>query len=73
MTRKDMLDNKKPPPIEGGHSHQNGGMWTLKHDTFSPNLYKILLKTEMKGENDIDLKNFYNHVRMCINTVKKLR
>ena len=27
--------NKKAPPLDGGYSTKNGGMWTLKHETIS--------------------------------------
>ena len=48
-------------------------MLTLKHDINSPKLYKVLIKPELKGETDLDLKNFYNHTKMFINTVTRLR
>ena len=41
-------------------------MWTLKHDTSSPKFYELLTNTELKGETALDLKNFYNHINMCI-------
>ena len=28
-------DNKKAPQLEGGHSTEIGGMWTIKHDISS--------------------------------------
>ena len=36
---------KKAPPLVGGHSEKNGGVWTLKHDTSSPKFYKLLINT----------------------------
>ena len=42
-------DNKKDPTLEGGHSTKIGGMWTLKHEIKSPKLYKLLIKTDLKG------------------------
>ena len=52
------LANKKAPPLEGGNSMKIGGMWTLKHETNSPKLYEILIKTELKGCTALDFKNF---------------
>ena len=66
------LTNKRDPPLEGGHSTKIGGMWTLKHDISSPKFYELLIKTELKGETDLDLKNFYNHIKMCLNAMTRL-
>ena len=44
-----VLDNKRYPPLEGGHSTKIGGMWTLKHDIGSPKSYEILINPELKG------------------------
>ena len=38
-----VLDKNKAPPLEDGYSMQSGGMWNLKHDISSPNLYKLLI------------------------------
>ena len=59
--------NKRYPPFEGGHSTKIGGMWTLKHEISSPRLYELLIKTKLKGENVMDLNNFYIHIKMYIN------
>ena len=56
--------NKKDPPLEGGHSAKNGGMWNLKHETISPKFYELPIKTQLKVDTDMDLKNFYNYNRM---------
>ena len=37
--------NRGAPPLEGGHSTKISGMWNLKHETISPKLYELLLKT----------------------------
>ena len=37
-------NNKRAPPLEGGHSTKISGMWTLKHDISSPKFYGILIK-----------------------------
>ena len=65
--------NKKASPLEGGNSTKNGGMWTLKHKIISTKLYELLIKTELKVDSALDLNNFYNHIKMCINEVTKLR
>ena len=48
-------------------------MWTLKHEISSPRLYELLIKIEIKGYTAMELKNFYNHIRMCLNAVTRLR
>ena len=68
-----VLTNRRAPPLEGGHSNKIGVMWTLKHEISSPKLYDIIIKTELKGDTDMDLKNFSNHIKMCINAVTRLR
>ena len=65
--------NTRAPPLDGGQSTQIGGMWTLKHDIISQKFYEIIIKTEIKGETVMDLKNFYNHIKMCLNMVTRLR
>ena len=37
--------NKRVPPLEGGISDKNFGMWTLKHEISSPKFYEILINT----------------------------
>ena len=65
--------NRKAPPLEGGHSTKIGGMWTLKYEISSPNFYEILIKIELKGYTDLDIKNFFNQIKMCLNAVTRLR
>ena len=65
--------NKRDPPLEGGISENIGGMWTLKHEISSPRFYEILIKTELKGYTALDLKNFYNHIKMSLNAVTRLK
>ena len=65
-------DNKKDPTLEGGHSTKIGGMWTLKHEIKSPKLYKLLIKTDLKGDTALELKNFYKYINMCINAMASL-
>ena len=65
-------DNRRDPPLDGRNSTKIGGMWTLKHDTSSPKLYEFLIKTEFKVDTSLDLKNFYNHIKMCLNLVTRL-
>ena len=63
--------NRKDPPLKGGHSTKNGCMWNLKHDTSSPKFYEILIKTELKGDISLELNNFYNHIKMCLNVLTR--
>ena len=35
--------NRRAPPLEGGHSTNIGGMWTLKHEIISPKFYELLI------------------------------
>ena len=65
--------NRVATPLEGDHSTKMGCMWTLKHDIISPKFYEILLKTELKGDTALDIKNFFNHIKMCLNAVTRLR
>ena len=68
-----ILDNRRYPPLEGGHSTKIGGMWNLKHEISSPKLYELLIKTELKVETPLDLNNFFNHIKMCLNAVTRLQ
>ena len=43
-----------------------------KHEISSPELYELLIKTELKGDTYLDLKNFYNHIKMCLHKVTRL-
>ena len=63
--------NRRDPPLEGGHSTKIGDMWTLKHETRSPKFYELLINTELKGDTALDLKNFFNHINMCLNEVTR--
>ena len=64
--------NKRAPLLEGGNSKEIGGMWTLKHEISSPKFYETLIKAELKGNTYLDLNNFYNHIKMCLNTMARL-
>ena len=59
--------------LEGGHSTKMCGMWTLKHEISSPKFYELLIKKELKGDTAMDLKNFFNHIKMYLNAVTRLR
>ena len=65
--------NRSDPPLEGGISENIGGMWTLKHEISSPKFYEVLIKTELKGGTAMDIKNFFNHIKMSLNAVDRLR
>ena len=47
-------------------------MWTLKHEISSPRFYELLINTELKRDTALDLKNFYNHIKMSLNAVNRL-
>ena len=68
-----VLANRRAPPSDGGNYTKNGGMWTLKHDISSPKFYELLIKTELKGDTDLDPNKFYNHINMCLNAVTRIR
>ena len=64
---------RRAPPLEGGHSTKIGDMWSLKHEISSPKFYELLIKTELKEDTALDLKKFFNHIKMCHNAVTRLR
>ena len=66
-------DNRRDPQLGGGHSTKIGDMCTLKHEISSPKFYELLIKTELKVDTSLDLKNFYNHINMCLNAVTRIR
>ena len=59
--------------MEGYHSENIGGMWTLKHEISSPRFYELLVKIELKGDTALYIKNFYNNVKMSLDAVTRLR
>ena len=65
--------NRRDPPLEGLRSTKIGGMWTLKHYISSPKFYELLIKTELKGDTYLDIRNFFNRINMCLNAVTRLR
>ena len=65
-------NNKRASPLEVGNSKKIGGMWALKHEIISPKAYEILINTELKGKIALELKNFYNHIRMCLDVLTRL-
>ena len=64
---------KKASTLEGEISENIGGMWTLKHEISSPRFYELLIKTELKEDTVLDLKNFHNHIKMSLNAVTRLK
>ena len=66
-------DKKKDTPLEGGHSTKISAMWNLKHEIRSPKFYELLIKTELKRENYLELNNFYNYIKMYINKVARIQ
>ena len=65
--------NRRAPPLDGGNSTKIGGMWNLKHEISSPKFYELIIKTELKGDTDLDLKNLYNCTKVCLNMVTRFR
>ena len=59
--------------MEGRHSTKIGDMWTLKHEISSPKFYENLIKTELKVDTALYIKNFYKHIKMCLNAVNRLQ
>ena len=55
-----VLSNNKAPQLEGGQSTKFGGMGSLKYEISSQKFYELLIKIELKGGTDLDIKNFYN-------------
>ena len=37
-------DNRRDPPLDGGHSTKVVGIWTMKHEISPPKLYTLLIK-----------------------------
>ena len=67
-----VLAKKKYPPLEYGHFTKIGGMWNLKHEITSQKIYELLIKIELKGDTDLDINKFYNHINICINALNIL-
>ena len=65
-------DEKRDPSLKGGYYTKNGGIWTLRHEIIPQKFYEILIKTELKGDTDLELNNFYNHSKIFLNTVTGL-
>ena len=65
--------NRRDTTLEGGHSTKIASMCTIKNEINSPKLYEIITKTELKGDTDMDIKNFYNHIKICLNAVNILQ
>ena len=59
--------------MDRGHSNKIGGIWNIKHDISSPKFYELLIKTELKEDTAMDIKNFYNHINMFLNAVTRIR
>ena len=64
--------NRRAPTLEGLNSTKIGVMWTLKHDISSPKIYQFLINTELKGYTVLNLKNFYKHIKICLNAVNRI-
>ena len=64
--------NRISTPLDSGQYTKISGMWTLKHEISSSRFYEVLIKTQLKGYTALDLKNFYKHIKMCLNVVTRL-
>ena len=64
--------NRRAPQLDDVNSTKYGVMWTLKHEIRSPKFYELLIKTELKKDTALNLNNFYNHIKMCVNAVTRL-
>ena len=64
---------RRAPPLDGVHSTKIGAMCTLKHEIVSPKFYELLIKIELKVYTAMDIKNFYNHIKMSLNVVTRLQ
>ena len=65
--------NRRATPLKGEHFTKIGGMWTLKHEISSPKFYELLIKTKLKVDTALDIKNFFNQIKMCLNALTRLR
>ena len=65
--------NMRSPKMEGGHCKKKGFTWNIKHEISSPKFYELLIKTGIKRDTALDLKNFYNKIKMCLNLVTRLQ
>ena len=59
--------------MQGGISENIGGKWTLKYEISSPRFYELLIKTELKGDTALDLQEFFNHIKIYLSAVNRLR
>ena len=64
---------RSDPQLEGGQYTKVGVMWNIKPEISQPKLCELLINTEPKGDTDIYLRNFYNHIKICLNVVTRLR
>ena len=50
-----------------------GLMWNLKYEISSQKFFGIFIKINLEGVTDIDIKNFYNHIKVWLNTITRLQ
>ena len=67
-----VLSNNISQPLEVEYS-KNNLVWNIKHDKSLPQFYELLIKIELKWETALELNNFYNHSKMCVNAVTRLK
>ena len=56
----------------GGQSTKIGVMRTRTHYFSSSRFYELLVNTNITGDTSMDLKKFYNHINIFLNTVTRL-
>ena len=62
-------DNNKAPTLDGKYYEKISVRRAVKHDISSQKLYELLIRIELKDDTALELKNFYNHIKMCMNVV----
>ena len=65
-------DNRRAPPLVGVQSTKIGVMRTRTHYFSSSRFYELLVNTNITGDTSMDLKKFYNHINIFLNTVTRL-
>ena len=48
-------------------------MWNLKHDIRSSKFYELFINTELKGDTDLNLRVFYNNIKIYLNAVTRIQ
>ena len=73
ITYKDTSDINKSPTLKVGNWYNISGMCNIEIEISSPNFYEPSIENKLKWETALDLKKFYNHNKICLNAVTKIR